>query len=290
MCKNLSILVFILLLLSCNDAGEQKGNKSININNVSIAYDECGTRDTTLLFLHGWGINKDYWDDQKKYFCSHYKVVTIDLPGFGNSGKNRTDWTFEQYANDVSEFIKAKELRNVILIGHSMSGDILLLADSAYSTQLIGIVGIDNLQVPGIKYTEEQVKQNESFFSMLSINYKATVDNYTRRFLFPPNAESVSVTRVINDIRNSDSVIAVRVIRALAERAQTERDLMRQLHHKLYLVNGDMYPTQLDTLQKYCKASAEVVYVRGTGHYPMIEKPAEFNAALEKVIHRIGGN
>ena len=164
MCKNLSILVFILLLLSCNDAGEQKGNKSININNVSIAYDECGTRDTTLLFLHGWGINKDYWDDQKKYFCSQYKVVTIDLPGFGNSGKNRTDWTFEQYANDVSEFIKAKELRNVILIGHSMSGDILLLADSAYSTQLIGIVGIDNLQVPGIKYTEEQVKQNESFF------------------------------------------------------------------------------------------------------------------------------
>ena len=73
-------------------------------------------------------------------------------------------------------------------------------------------------------------------------------------------------------------------------RTQTERDLMQQLHHKLYLVNGDMYPTQVDTLQKYCKASAEVVYVKGTGHYPMIEKPAEFNAALEKVIQRIGGN
>ena len=43
-----------------------------------------------------------------------------------------------------------------------------------------------------------------------------------------------------------------------------------------------------DMLKKYCKASAEVVYVRGTGHYPMIEKPAEFNAALEKVFALIG--
>lgn len=278
----------MLFILACNDAGEQKGNKSININNVSIAYEECGTKDTTLLFVHGWGINKEYWDAQKKYFCNNYKVVAIDLPGFGNSGKNRTTWTFEQYADDIKEFIKAKELENVILIGHSMSGDIVLLADTKYPDQLVGIVGIDNLQVPGVKYTEEQMRQNESFFKMLTTNYKATVEDYTGRFLFPPNADSASVRRVINDIRNSDSVIAVKVIRALAETAQSERNMMEQLRHKLYLVNSDMYPTQLDTLRKYCHASAEVVYVKGTGHYPMIEKPAEFNAALEKVVHMIG--
>jgi pimeloyl-ACP methyl ester carboxylesterase len=288
--KNLFILAPLFLTLSCNDAGEQQGNKSININNVSIAYDECGTKDTTLLFVHGWGINKEYWDNQEKYFCNRYKVVTLDLPGFGNSGKNRTDWTFTQYADDIREFIKAKELKNVILIGHSMSGDIVLLADTKYPDRLIGIVGIDNLQVPGVRYTEEQLKQNESFFMTLSTNYKTTVEDYTRRFLFPANADSVSVSRVINDIKNSDSVIAHKVIRALADVAQSERDMMQQLHHKLFLVNGDMYPTQLDTLQKYCKASAEVVYVKGTGHYPMIEKPAEFNAALEKVIHMIGRN
>ena len=41
-------------------------------------------------------------------------------------------------------------------------------------------------------------------------------------------------------------------------------------------------------LKKYCKASAEVVYVRRYRQYPMIEKPAEFNAALEKVFALIG--
>src|SRR6185503_21237491 len=108
---------------------DQKGNTNITINNVGIEYDECGNGDTTLLFVHGWCINKDYWDDQKKYFCNKYKVVTLDLPGFGRSGKNRTNWTFEQYTDDIHEFIKEKKLKNVILVGHSMSGDILLLMD-----------------------------------------------------------------------------------------------------------------------------------------------------------------
>ncbi|HMK19809.1 MAG TPA: alpha/beta hydrolase [Chitinophagaceae bacterium] len=70
--------------------------------------------------------------------------------------------------------------------------------------------------------------------------------------------------------------------------SQKEKDMMQLLKHTLYLVNSDGYPTQIDSLKKYCKASAEVVYVHGTGHYPMIEKPAEFNAALEKVFGMIG--
>ena len=86
----------------------------------------------------------------------------------------------------------------------------------------------------------------------------------------------------------NDSVIAIKVLRSLIDVSQKERDMMQQLEHKLYLVNSDTDTTHIDSLQKYCKASAEVVYVHGTGHYPMIEKPAEFNAALEKVIKMIG--
>ena len=99
-----------------------------------------------MLFVHGWCINKEYWDDQSRYFSDKYKVVALDLPGFGRSGKNRTEWTFEQYADDINEFIKAEKLKNVILIGHSMSGDILLLMDTKYPGSVIGIVGIDNLK------------------------------------------------------------------------------------------------------------------------------------------------
>ena len=280
--------LFMVVLLSCNDTGETKTNKTLPINNVSIAYNECGKRDTTLLFVHGWCINKEYWNEQIKYFCDRYNVVTIDLPGFGHSGKNRKQWTIEQYADDISEFIKAKELKNVILVGHSMSGDILLLADTKFPTQLIGIVGVDNLQSPGRKFTEEDIKQNEAIFSEMEKNFTASVDGYARKFLFPPLADSAIVNRVANDFKKSDSVISVKVLRSVSEAWQNERDLMQKLSHKLYLVNSDMNPTQIDSLRKYCRASAEVVYVKGTGHYPMIEKTTEFNQAFEKVLELMG--
>ena len=75
---------------------------------------------------------------------------------------------------------------------------------------------------------------------------------------------------------------------SLFDVSQKERDMMQQLKHTLYLVNSDSDTTHIDSLKKYCKASAEVVYIHGTGHYPMIEKPAAFNSALENVIRMIG--
>ena len=111
---------------------------------------------------------------------------------------------------------------------------------------------------------------------------------YTKGNHFPPSADTSIVNRVIRDFKSNDSVIAIKVLRSLIDVSQKERDMMQQLKHTLYLVNSDSDTTYIDSLKKYCKASAEVVYVHGTGHYPMIEKPAEFNSALENVIRMIG--
>ena len=301
MTRLLSILIPAIILFGCSTSAnkndkektgagsseqDQKTGTSIVVNDVPIEYDECSLHDTTLLFIHGWAINKDYWDEQKKYFCGKYKVVTLDLPGFGKSGKKRSNWSFEQYADDINEFIKAKKLKNVILIGHSMSGDILLLVDTKYPESVFGIVGIDNLKKPGVGHSIGQKEEFESAMTMMATNYSGTVERFTHE-LFPSSVDTQIINRVIRDLKNNDSVIATKVLRSFGDISQKERDMMQQLKHKLYLVNSDENFTEIDSLKKYCKASAEVVYVNGTGHYPMIEKPAEFNAALEKVVQMI---
>jgi len=283
----LPAILFVLILVSCNSAVDRKENVTTKVNNTTVAYNQYGAGDTTLLFVHGWCINKEYWTDQSKYFSDKYKVVALDLPGFGSSDKNRSEWTFKQYADDINEFIKAEKLKNVILIGHSMSGDILLLMDTKYPESVIGIVGIDNLKKPGVKLSGEENKGIEGFFAMMDSSFSGTVEVYTKGNLFPPSADTSIVNRVIKDFKNNDSVIAIKVLRSLIDVSQKERDMMQQLTHKLYLVNSDFGKTEIDSLKKYCKTSAAVVYVHGTGHYPMIEKPAEFNAALEKVIRMI---
>ena len=284
----LPVLLLVIILISCNSAVYRKENVTAKISNTTIAYNQYGNGDTTLLFVHGWCINKEYWNDQSRYFSDKYKVVTLDLPGFGRSDKSRSEWTFEKYTDDINEFIKVEKLKNVILIGHSMSGDILLLMDTKYPESVIGIVGVDNLKKSGVKLSQEENKQIEGFFAMMDSSFSGTVESYTKGNLFPPSADTSIVNRVVNDFKMNDSVIAIKVLRSLLDVSQKERDMMQQLKHTLYLVNSDSDTTHIDSLKKYCKASAEVVYVHGTGHYPMIEKPAEFNSALENVIRMIG--
>ena len=291
-----AVIGLAFVIASCKSPEDRTGPEAVTgvelghakINDIDISFDNCGDADTTLLFLHGWCINKDYWNDQRTYFCKKYRVVTLDLPGFGESGKNRSEWTFEQYAEDINEYIRSRQLKNVILIGHSMSGDILLLMDVKYPGSVAGIIGIDNLKSPGMKNTKEQNAETEAFFAIMGKNFSETVQMYASQNLFPPTADTNIVQRVINDFKKNDSLIAIKVLRSLVDISQKESVLMQQLTHKLYLVNSDSDSTEIDALKKYCKASAAVEYVHGTGHYPMIENPNEFNKALERTLAMIG--
>jgi hypothetical protein len=97
-----------------------------------------------------------------------------------------------------------------------MSGDILLQAATKFPELVIGIVGIDNLQQPGVKLTAVEAESMNGFFAMLENNFTGTVETYTRTNLFPPSADSMAVNRVVNDFKNSDSMIAVKVLRSLS--------------------------------------------------------------------------
>lgn len=98
----------------------------IRDKHVEINYFQQGQGDITLLFLHGWCIDATYWKNQVEYFSKNFNVYAIDLPGFGKSKAERTNWTIEEYANDVTVFIDTMNLKNVVIIGHSMAGEIML--------------------------------------------------------------------------------------------------------------------------------------------------------------------
>jgi pimeloyl-ACP methyl ester carboxylesterase len=257
---------------------------------VKIACDSCGDGDTTLLFVHGWCINKEYWQPQLKVFCPQYKTVAIDLPGFGQSGRNRNNWDFDAYADDVKNVIDQLKLKNVILIGHSMSGDIILKVSNKYPGSIIGIAGIDNLHEPGAPMTGQQKKEMNDFFAMLNRNFDSTVSKFMRASLFQPTTPKQIVDRVMNNVFTADSSIATKVLESLTETAQQEQTMMQGLFHKLYLINSDVLPVKTDSLAKYCRKGFKVELVHATGHYPMIEKPAEFNSALRRVIEDISKN
>ncbi|MCX6329110.1 MAG: hypothetical protein NTZ85_06295 [Bacteroidia bacterium] len=87
--RNLLIVFncLVLSLLLISNCTNEPGNIAISSDQVKINFAVRGKSSPALAFVHGWSNNRNTWDDQVSYFSQKYKVVTIDLAGFGGSGK-----------------------------------------------------------------------------------------------------------------------------------------------------------------------------------------------------------
>jgi pimeloyl-ACP methyl ester carboxylesterase len=102
--------------------------------------------------------------------------------------------------------------------------------------------------------------------------------------LFHPTTSKEVKDRVKTDFANCDSVIAYGAFMNQMQYAYNDAQRLEQLNYKLYLINSDSFPTNEIGPNNHCKNSFQVEIISGTGHYPMIEKPTEFNLILEKVL------
>jgi pimeloyl-ACP methyl ester carboxylesterase len=286
--KAILLIVIASLSGSVSKAQAQKSMtaKQITIRDkqVEINYFQQGKGDTTLLFLHGWCIDGTYWKNQLEYFSKNYHVYAIDLPGFGKSKAERTNWTIEEYANDVTAFIDTMNQKNVVIIGHSMAGEIMLQTALSNNPKIVGIVGVDNFKRIDVSFTPEQMKQMTDFFPMLQNDFKSAAPVYADMMLFHPTTSKEVKDRVKTDFANCDSIIGYETCMNQMKYAYTDAQRLEQLNYRLYLINGDSFPTNEIGLKNHCKNSFQVQTIIATGHYPMIEKPTEFNLILEKVL------
>jgi len=64
---------------------------------------------------------------------------------------------------------------------------------------------------------------------------------------------------------------------------------LKRLKKRLYLINSDLTPTDTTGLVKQA-IGYKIFTLHGTGHFPMIESPVEFNSLLAKAVLLISGH
>lgn len=82
-----------------------------------------------IMILHGWaraGKEKKYDVLKEILEDKGYRVYLPDLPGFGANIAKKEDLTFDDYIQFLADFIKEKNLKKVILLGHSFGGRIAI--------------------------------------------------------------------------------------------------------------------------------------------------------------------
>lgn len=119
-------------------------------------FDDGDHRQPVMLMLHGWGTDAHNFDGLSAYLAKGFRVLRLDLPGFGGTQAPASAWYVRDYAEFVARFLEklgVAELRTVI--GHSFGGRIviaglaegLLIAQTAVLLDSAGIKPPKTLRV-----------------------------------------------------------------------------------------------------------------------------------------------
>lgn len=99
------------------------------VNNIRINYEQKGKGDLIVL-LHGWGSNIKLFANLIDLLSKKYTVVAMDMPGFGESEEPPAAWCVDDYVDFVIDFLKDYDNRNIIFLGHSFGGRVIIKLNS----------------------------------------------------------------------------------------------------------------------------------------------------------------
>ncbi len=273
----------ILLIIGCAKQEEEPAiivDSAISADGNAIHYQVQGQDKPALIFIHGWCCDRSYWDAQLPYFAQKYKVVAIDLAGHGESGLNRKEWTMGAFGEDVVAVVNKLDLDQVVLIGHSMGGFVILEAARRIPERLIGLVGVDTLQNFEEKVTQEQI---DDLFTPLRANFVEPTRNFVRT-MFTPNSDPVLVEKIVADMSSAPQEVGLGALEGYVDFQNNEIiQVLQEVQAPITCINSDQYPTNVEANQHYAP-SFKALIMSGAGHFNMIEEPDTFNRLLEETV------
>jgi len=280
----LNLVAALALTISVVGNGQSVPNKKpltvTSADGVSIAYETFGKGSTALVFVHGWSCDKSYWKGQIEYFSKAYRVVNIDLGGHGESGLGRKDWTIYSFGIDVAAVIKHLSLERVILIGHSMGGDVSADAALLLPGRIAGLIMVDVYKKLGAGRPAEQI---DAFVADFSVDFAPKVQKLVRS-MFLTNADPSLVEFVAKDMSSAPPAVALSAMRSSFTHSRQITHDFEHLKLPVIALNPDNEPTDVESMRKH---GVDVIIMPGVGHFLMMEDPKRFNELLETEIKEI---
>ena len=248
----------------------------------NIAYQIYGEGNITIVFVHGWSCDSSYWSEQLDFFSKHYRVVTIDLGGHGASNVLRQNYTIESFGDDVLSVVNTLDIDNIILVGHSMGGPVVVDAAGKLGTRVKAVIGVDTLKTVDAEPMSNEAAKNA--WTPFQSDFRNSIETFVRNSFFIESSPPELVSKISIDMANADSEIALSAGAGLF--TFNTPDAVRNIANiPLTLINAPEDPTNIEALEKI-HGNYNVIIIPNTGHFVMMEKPNIFNETLKAEIER----
>ena len=276
-------LAAVLALSGCCGAMSRAVDKEGRVRSADgteIAYSERGSGPTALVFIHGGLADRAFWAPQLSGLSGDFRVVALDLGGHGASGRGRKAWTIAAFGEDVRAVVEALGLTRVVLIGNSMGGPVALEAARLLRGRVIGVVGVDTLQDATVRLDPAMFHERaEAFRKDFMGACRAMVDS-----LFHPGAQKELRAWAERRMCAMPPEIVANMMDGFGSYDMTAG--FRGAGAPVRAINGDIWPTRIDH-NREVTPDFDAAVMKNAGHYPMLERPEEFNRLLVAMVRKL---
>jgi N-formylmaleamate deformylase len=257
----------------------------LNRPTVSLNYEDEGSGDPALVFLHGWCDSSSVWAETTAALSTRHRCLAPDMRGHGQSGQPR-DFCYaaEALANDVVAVCEAAGVTRPVLIGHSFGGMLaaVVAARSPGFARALVIVdqGLDFRPMAAQVHAMEQVIRSPE--SHLSFRTQMLGSMMT------PLMPERSRERIIAASAQTPVEVGLALWAPLFEfstaemEAFSDRLLSALGQQPVCLVDGQANEDYYRTVAQH--APEAKTHVLDCGHWVHLERPEEFHTVLAEFL------
>ncbi|NPV52663.1 MAG: alpha/beta hydrolase [Firmicutes bacterium] len=255
---------------------------------IRLFYEDWGSG-PVILFLHGWTMSHKVWAYQTSELAYRFRTIALDLRGHGSSDKPFSAYSYQEYANDIQNFIRKLDLWEVTLVGWSMGAAIgieylRLFGDRV--AKFVSVAGavpkyvagpdwpyglpLDTIQawLTGLRHQRPELA--EEFSS--AIFKSDTVGRMTKHWIWEIIMEAswVAATRSLMSLRDADL-----------------RDFVPKIRVPTAIFHGardDITYLEAATWMAAHLPQARLIIFTESGHAPFIDEIDKFNREIERFI------
>lgn len=254
--------------------------KTVVVDGDTWHYLEGGPMDAeVLLLLHGFGGDKDNWTRFSKTLSESYRVIAVDLPGFGESAVHpEWDYSLPPQRGRVDRFVDTLNLERFHLVGNSMGGHLAALYTHELPGKVLSLALFNN---GGISAPEESdllraLARGENPLVVESLeDFDKLVAFAAHKQPFIPWPMKGVFAQMALDRVASNRLI----FQALVNDRDSELEpILADIDIPVLILWGEydrvLHVSSIDVMRPLLP-QAKVVIMKDTGHLPMIERPAE---------------
>jgi pimeloyl-ACP methyl ester carboxylesterase len=256
-----------------------------------LGYEESG-RGLPVVWLHAFPLDRQMWRRQLLALSPRGRMIAVDLRGFGESSPFTEQPSIDQMADDVALFLDRIGItETVIVAGLSMGGYVALALARRHAGRLAGLILADTraeADAPQARSGREQMialAEQGSAEAVIEQMMPRMVSDWTRQV----RPQAILEIRRIAAAQSTQAMANAQ--RAMRDRADS-REMLGKIRVPTLVIVGAldaMSPPSVADEVAAGISTARRVTIANAGHLSSLERPEDFNSAIETFLADLRG-